>query len=350
MGLPNILINFKQKASTAIKRGQRGIVCVICKEAANTNVYELNDVTEVPEGLTQENKDYVSRAFLGGVNSVKKIIVVCTDTIANALNKVETLKFDYLCGSHDLTTEEATAIAAFIKGLRDNKNIKVKAVLPNIKGDHEGIINFTTDNIVVGEKTFTTVQYCSRIAGLLAGTPLQQSCTYYVLPEVTDVPKFTKAELDAKINAGEFMIFHDGEKVKVARGINSLTTLGAAKTEDMKFIKIIDIMDIIYTDIKKTAEDGYVGKYPNNYDNKVNLMIAIEAYLETLRDDELLDKDVSVSIDIQAQTAYLKSIGVDVSSLNEQEIKQYNTKTNVFIAARFKILNAIEDITLNCYI
>ena len=33
MGLPNILIEFKSKASTAIKRGERGIVAVMLIEA-----------------------------------------------------------------------------------------------------------------------------------------------------------------------------------------------------------------------------------------------------------------------------------------------------------------------------
>lgn len=33
MGLPNILIEFKSKASTAIKRGERGIVAIIAIDA-----------------------------------------------------------------------------------------------------------------------------------------------------------------------------------------------------------------------------------------------------------------------------------------------------------------------------
>ena len=75
-----------------------------------------------------------------------------------------------------------------VKTMRDSKRMKVKAVLPNIAADHEGIINFTTGDIVVGDKTYTAGQYCSRIAGILAGTPLNVSSTYFVLSEVDDVP------------------------------------------------------------------------------------------------------------------------------------------------------------------
>jgi len=348
MGLPNILIEFKTTASTAIKRGERGIVAVIVKEA-ESSVKEFETSAEVT-GYTTDNAAYIKRAFLGGVRPIKKVVVIATDTIANALVKAETVKFDYLVGTPDLAANEATEIATAIKAMRDNKNIKVKAVLPNSAADHEGIINFTTDDIEVGTDIFTTEEYCSRIAGLLAGTPLQESATYKVLPEVTDVPKKTKAELDTAIDAGKFEIFHDGEKVKVARAVNSLATVGATKSEDMKSIKIVDIMDLIYTDIKMTCEDNYIGKFANNYDNKCNLIVAIKAYLETLRDEELVDTDITVGIDLAAQTAYLKGKGIDTDSMKELDIKKANTGTNVYLQATYKILNAIEDIRIKFYI
>lgn len=349
MGLPNVLIEFKSKASTAIKRGERGTVAIIVTDVP-TGVTKIEDVTQIPEGLTAENKAYIERCFLGGVKPVRGVELIVSDTVTNALTVLETIKFDYVVGPHNVSGSDATAIATFVKGLRDNKGIKVKAILPNTKADHEGVINFTTDNIVVGEDTFTTAQYCSRIAGLLAGTPLQMSATYYVLPEVDDVPKFTKSELDAKVDAGEFVIFYDGEKVKVARAVNSLTTVGATKSEDYKSIKIVDIMDLIYTDIRRTCEDNYIGKFANSYDNKCNLIVSVQAYLEALRNDELLDTNIYTGIDMVAQTNYLKGKGEPVDEMTEQEIKEANTQTFVFLEARFKILNAIEDININLFV
>lgn len=349
MGLPNILIEFKTKASTAIKRGNRGIVAIIVIDTP-INVYGVEDVTKIPESLTDENKAYIERAFLGGQNAIKGVVLIVSDTVANGLAALETQKFDYVVGPHDIEAADATAISTFVKGLRDNKGIKVKAILPNVAADHEGVINFTTTGIVVGENTFDTAEYCSRIAGLLAGTPLQISATYFALPEVNDVPKFTKSELDAKIDAGQFVIFHDGEKVKVARAVNSLVTIGSTKSEDYKSIKIVDIMDLIFSDVQRTCEDNYIGKFSNSYDNKVALVVAIQAYLESLRDVELLDAGVVAAIDVDAQRNYLKSIGLDVDSMSDQEIKEANTRTKVFLKANYKILNAIEDISVNFYI
>jgi len=352
MGLPNIIINFKSTAATAIQRGERGIVCVLLvdSELDATTITKIESVTEIDSlTLTTDEKNYLKRGWIGGINPIKYMQLILADTLAHGLNAAQTIKFDYLVGAPDIIAADATDIATAIKTMRSN-GIKVKAVLPNTASDDEGIINFTTDDIVCGTNTYSTEEFCSRIAGLLAGTPLQQSATFYTLSDVDDVPKKTKAQLDAAINAGKFEIFNDGEKVKVARAVNSLTTIGTGKSADWKSIKIIDIMDLIYMDIKRTCEDYYIGRYPNNYDNKCILITAIQAYLEGLRQEELLDTYIHTEIDLESQTTYLRGIGVDVDDMTEQEIKEANTSTYVWILATYHILNAIEDITVNFYI
>lgn len=109
-------------------------------------------------------------------------------------------------------------------------------------------------------------------------------------------------------------------------------------------------MHMIHDDIKKVSEDSYLGKYANSYDNKCLLVTAIQIYyLDQLVLVGILANsyDNKVYIDVDQQTNYLKSIGVDVESLNEQELKEYNTKDKVFLASHIKILDAIEDITLD---
>ena len=346
-GLPNIIIEFTQKASTAIKRGERGVVAVmVIEEVDVTTVTKIDDVLQIPESLTDENKAYVERVFLGGKNPVKYVHLIQTDSVANGLPKLDTIRFDYLAAPHEITSEEATEVATYVKTLRDSKGKKVKAVLPNTAADHEGIINFVTSDIVVGNQTYTAAEYCSRIAGILAGTPLNVSSTYFVLGEVDDVPKFTKSEMDAKIDAGELVLYHDGEKVKIAREVNSLQDANNLKGDAYKSIKLVDTMDLIHNDIHTTCEDVYIGKYPNNYDNKCLLIVAIKTYLESLRDDEILDNDITVGVDLEAQRNWLRDNGADVSEMSEQEIKEANTKSEVFITGSYHILYAIEDIAV----
>ena len=54
-------------------------------------------------------------------------------------------------------------------------------------------------------------------------------------------------------------------------------------------------------------------------------------------------------IDVDAQRIYLQSIGVDVSTMKEQEIKEYNTGSKVFAKASVKFLDAIEDLQFTVY-
>lgn len=352
MGLPKTIINFaKELGSTAVKRGDRGTLLILCKEPqpANQGVFKITSKDEIPSGLSQTNKDYISRGFLGGVVAPKEIIVVSADTIQNALNLAETQKFNYCVPPVDAAAPDITLVETWIKEMRDLKNIKVRAVLPKQASNHEGIINFTTDNIKVGTTTFTATQYCSRIAGLIVATPLAESATYKVLNEITDVPKFTKAQLDVKIDGGEFVIFHDGVKAKVGRGISSLVTVPAGKTEDMKYIKIVDTMDLIYTDIKTLMEDRYIGRFSNTYDNKLKLIVALQTYLDMLEKDGLINKGWSIGIDVDAQKSYLVSKGKDVSNMKDQDIKEANTGTNVFLTAKVSYLNSIEDTQLNIF-
>lgn len=351
MGLPNIQILFKEAGISAIKRGQRGIVALILKDSTHNGFLYMNTVNDVPNDLSASNITQLQLAFMGGVNPPSQVIAYVEPTAAtdysDAMSKLETTKWDYLAVP-GISPADAATIASWIKSVRDTKDIKVKAVLPNIAGDHEGIINFATDNIVVGTTTYHTVDYCSRIAGLIAGTPLNMSATYQVLSEVDDVPHLAKTDFDTAIDAGKFVLMNDGVKVKVARAVNSLVTIAAGKGTDFKKIKIVDIMDMIHDDIKTTSGDNYVGKVPNDYDHKCLLITAIQAYFKALEDSELLDKNSSsVGIDMEAQTIFLQSIGTDTSSMKDQDIKEANTQDKVFLAANIKILDAMEDITLN---
>ena len=351
MGLPNLSIIFKNLAVSAAIRSSHGVVALIIKDTVPTvNPIVLTDDTTIPTTLTADNQEQIKLTFSGGVNVPTKVIVYIlpVDAVNYSLAQtyLETVKWNYLAVPSILATE-TTAMGIWIKGLRDDKDLKVKAVLPNTPGDHEGIINYDTDGTVVGTKTYTAIQYCSRIAGILAGIPLSMSATYQVLTEVDDVPHNTITEFNTLIDAGDLVLMNDGEKVKIARAINSLTTLNDDKGEDFQKIKIVDIMDLIHDDIKTTYNDYYVGKVANDYNHKCILIAAINDYLVGLEDLTYLDKGKnSVSLDIVAQTKYLTDKGIDISAMKEIDIKNANTGSSVFLAGTVAPLDAMEDLAL----
>lgn len=355
MGLPNIMINFKTMGISAIKRGNRGIVAVIIKDNGKTGAFNMESINDIPTTLSADNKAYIQRAFIGGTSVPKKVIVfslaVDATDYTEALNYFATERFDYLVCPPDTTNELANLVATWIKSQRESFDKKVKAVLPSVTADHEGVVNFDTNNIKVGELTYTNAQYCSRIAGILAGTPLTMAATFTILNEVTDVPRLTKTQADEAINAGKLVLYHDGEKVKIARAVNSLVTVTPEKGEAFKKIKIVDIIDMIHNDIKTTVNDNYVGKVSNSYDNKCLILAAIKGYYEQLEMNGIIDKDKSnIEIDTVAQEAYLKGQGIDTSILNEYQLKSANTADKVFLASTVKPLDAVEEIKLNVII
>jgi hypothetical protein len=351
MEMPSVNVSFTEKAITAIKRGDRGIVGLILKEITlpNTNPAVIYNITDIPEGLTEDNQEQIKLALMGYVNAPKKILAFfitdeTTDDYTPALTYFGLNKVDYIVAPASETDTKTADIVTWVKAQRDSGK-KVKAVLPNTVADCEGIINFATVSVTAGDKTYTTEQYCSRIAGIIAGTPLTISCVNAPLTELTDCTRLTKSDMDTAVDAGKFIVFFDGEKVKVGRGVNSLTTTTSDKGDQFKKIKIVDTMDMIFDDITKTAEDNYLGKYANSYDNKCLLISAIGAYFEQMVLDDLLTS-ATVGIDIATQRTYLKGIGIDTDEMSDDEVKVYDTGDKVFLKASVKIMDAIEEINL----
>lgn len=352
MGLPNINIAFKSTAVNAIRRSDKGVVALIIKDSKQNGPLSLTGAAQIPTALGKANQEYLQRAFTGYVNPPRKVLVYVlpaqAESLSDALGWLATQVFDYLAGPPDITEADCTAVMQWIAARRLSDNAICKAVLPNTPADSEAVVNFATEGIEVGSNTFTAGQYCSRIAGLLAGTPMTISCTYAPLPEVSDITRLTREEMDAAVDAGKLILFHDGEKVKVGRGVNSLQTTTRDKGEKFKKIKLIEAMDLLQSDIRSTAQDSYIGKYACSYDNKCLLITAVKGYFTTLEQGGILEAGGScVGIDLPAQEAYLQSVGTDTSRMSEQEIKAANTGDKVFLTARVVLLDAIEDIDLS---
>ena len=353
MGMPSITITFSEVAASLVKRGERGIIAMILKDTVPTvNPVVCASTADIPNTLTAANKKQLELALMGYVNTPKKVIAYVIPTTASslddnytvALNYLKTIKFDYLVVPTVSTDSKTASIATYVKGERTNGKL-IKAVLPNTAGDDEGIINFATTKCIENSTEYTTEQYCARIAGIIAGTPLNISCTYAPLMELTDCTRLSKADMDDAVDAGKFIVWFDGEKVKTARGVNSLTTLTSSKNTQFQKIKIVDAMDMITNDIKMTAEDNYLGKYPNTYDNKRLLISAISNYFDQLQMDGVI-QSYEIDIDVDANRSYLAGKGVDVDAMTDDEIKKANTGTYVYLKAMLSMLDAIEDIVL----
>lgn len=362
MGLPEISVYFKEKGIAAIESAKRGIILLLLNDASVQAVtkYTVFDNDDIPETLSEDNKKQIELALIGYQTTPYKIVVLAfpktgrTADINAKLKAAEALKFTYLVYP-EATTEESTTIATWIKAQRTQKDNKVKAVLYKTAADNEGIINVTNEYFEVKTKKYTGQQYLSRIAGLICGTPATIACTFAPLPEVTGVEFVDRETLDSRIDNGEFVVFDDGEKIKVARGVNSFVTTVQNKGKSFKKIKLVELMDMVHDDIKKTAEDNYLGKYANSYDNRCLLITAINGYFLELESNSLAEKGKNnCSIDVEATKIYLMKNGrktkEELKQMKEIDIKYENIGDNVFLTAEMSLLDAIETIKLPIHI
>ncbi|WP_270509152.1 phage tail sheath subtilisin-like domain-containing protein [Megamonas funiformis] len=389
LGMPSVIISFKEAGIAAIERSQRGIVFLILEEeqavidkiTINTNAicgkaitgqaitgnteeqevienpFVIYTTDDIPSELSENNKDYITKCLLGYVTAPYRVKVFLqakgktgADKWQESLKKIAAERWDYLA-IPTIEEEQLETVGTWIKTNRENKYKKVKAVLPGYDGDYEGIINFSNKFIKTATKTYTSAEYTARIAGLIAGTPMTISATYAPLSEVIDCDKYDLDENDEKVNNGEFFIWYDGTKYKMSRAMNSLVTTTEGKQEGYQTIKIVDIMDMIYDDVRTTAQDSYIGKYSNSYDNKCLLIMAITGYLKELEKEGLLQANYSiVELDTEAIKNYQLKNGLytkeELANMSNDEINQLDTKKKVFLKGKIKIIDAMEDIEL----
>ncbi|MEG2421892.1 MAG: phage tail sheath C-terminal domain-containing protein, partial [Oscillospiraceae bacterium] len=292
---------------------------------------------------------YVERAFegsdLGGPSMVLMVVLGTAPVVpvAEGLKLLTGKTFDYLAPPPDVTAVECTAIADWVKAAR-KEYATVKAVLPETAGDDKGLVNFTQVGIQAEDKTpLTSQKFASRIAGILAGIPSDCSGTGAKVPEVVGLPIATKDSQDAAIKAGKLILTHDGTMCRLGRAVNSLQKVPATGKEDWKKIKVVEAMDLITYYLRTTIEGEYRG-HGNSYSNKLLLLVAVATFLTDLEAEGiLLPGSGSCVIDVAETEKYLKSVGVDTSKLTDQQIREADTGSNVYIAVTARILDAMED-------
>lgn len=350
MGMPEILINFTQKAASAIARSERGIVCMVIRDTAETaSVATYKNVADVDAAdYTADNYTAIRNAFYDGPNKVCVIKMPKNGAWTDAKPIVDALKFNYLCST--IQTDQQ-AIVDYIKARnKADRNRPVKAVIHNIAADDEHIINFANVSVTtVDDIVIPGLNYLPRIAGLLAAMPFTRSATYYKFKDLKTVEEVGDLETIGKaVDDGKFVIFADYGEPKVASGVNSLTTTGPnGKTNDMKKIAIVEAMDMIQEDIAEEFRTNYIGRYKNDLDNQMLFVSAVNQYFIKLTTEQVLDKnyDNAAGIDIEAQrAAWIDNGTTEAEDWDDTKIKNMAYKNHMFLAGNVKILDAIENL------
>ena len=347
IGVPKIEFTVQAAATAAAARLKNGIVAIILKDdTATPGLYTVADAQDLPSGLSAINKAYVLQALLGSRGSEPAQVILSVidsdgDLVEDGAAPLAVTDCDYIVGPTDMNATAAAEVKTWLDTARTGYFIG-KLVAADYAANSMAVVNFSASNIVAGGTTYTGAGYCARIAGILAATSIAASATYAPLEEVESVDAI--ADPDSAVDAGKLILLHDGRKAKIARAVNSLTTVPTGQSAALKKINVVEAIDLIRAYAIRLTEDRYVGQKSNSYDNKLALVAELQEYLQELETNGVLAAGTGTAeIDFAAQRTWLKENGVAVESMSEQEILEADTGSHVFIALSGTILDAMED-------
>lgn len=290
--LPGAYINIRTNAPLSITPGDRGTV-VILQEMSVGDVGSIYTITATesnwPDNATSADKKLANEAL----KKAKTVLVYklteshTSDDVNTALEALKTVSFNTLCYPYDNENKTAikTAIATWIKAMRDDEGVKCQAVLANHSADSEGIINVVQGIVLSDGTELTAAEATAWVAGATAGASITTSNTGSAYTGAIDVkPRMTKSEMEAAIKAGKFIFKVDSaQNVTAVYDINSMTTTTAEKGKVLTKNRVIRTMDNIANDITNIFESNYVGKVNNNEAGRSLLKAALIDYFNTLQ-------------------------------------------------------------------
>ena len=352
--LPNIDIIFQQKAVTAVQRSERGVLCIILRDAQQNSgikkyVYKRgSDVTKTD--YTEDNYTALMRAFDVAVNKV--YVLRCNDLaeMTDIAKELDKIKFNYVCTNvKELQDKLVTDV---VQRNVDNKGHKCVAVVANpTQADSKYVIQVkgTGGTLKVGG-TVKAEDYVIRVASTLCNLPMNRSLTYYVFEDLAswdDSYITTEAPIGDWISKGWLTLINDDDEVKCGRAVNSLTTFTSTDTEDMSHIIIVEAMNLIIEDIYTTFKDYYVGKYKNTLSNQRLFITSVNSYFRQLMREEVLDDsyDNQCYIDVESQRLAWMGIGkTEVEDWSNAKVQEMTFRTYVYLGGDVKISDAMEDL------
>lgn len=334
---PTFEVLFTTLARVAIQKGQRGILCVILEDSTAGEAWEtLKGIADITtEKFTTENVALLTTAY--DVFSPSKILVRRKDAteISDIIKEVQNKNISQLAFP-TATAEDDNMLSLWAKG-KDNKRGVVYVTALSDKSDSCNVVEVA--NTVIKHKLvkdYTPQMFTVALAGAIAGCPLNRSLDQITFGSITMVD-------DVEPKLGKFTLFNDDEDVRVVLAVNSKTTFDDVWSEETRYIKIYEGMNIISLDIKDTFRKYWAGIYPNTYDNKIAFCDNInKIYFEELKPNVLSPTmENEVSIDVEANKRHAIKAGFDPDVMTETEIKTFNTGTNVYLKGKVSLQNTM---------
>ena len=208
------------------------------------------------------------------------------------MDRVQNYSFNAIGAASDESGNDSLKVNAlyadFVKRMRDEAGMKFQAVLYKHPADYEGVVNV---------KNCVELVYWA--TGLMAGMAVNASALNVVYDGELEIPaNYTQQQLEAGIEAGEFMLHRVNEDKRVLADINSLTTCSDEKGEIFRQNQTVRVVDAAAMELADVFNRKYLGRISNNASGRISLwadMVKIFRDLERMGAIENFDeKSVSV--------------------------------------------------------
>lgn len=321
--------------ATAVCSGTRGndLKIVIQKNVDDGTKYDVSTylgTKEVDKQTVSKVSELVANDFVTFKDKALEVTAgkslengtngeVSGDAHQNFLDKLESYKCNAVGCLSDVKSVSSLYVE-YVKRLRDKLGIKLQAVVYNNAADYEGVVNVKN----TAEESTTAAIYW--VTGVIAGCEINKSNTNKTYDGEFDiVADYTQAQLEASIDAGEFVLHKVGDETRVLVDINSLVTTTEEKGEDFKSNQTIRVLDQIATDVSSVFNTKYLGKIANNESGRTSLWNDVatlfKEYQQIQAIENFEDTDITVVIGNDKKSV---SINSAVQIINAME-KLYMT-------------------------
>lgn len=373
--LPSIIVAFKSLATSFIERSQRGIAILIVREDGET---VGGDYTPVTPSITEATLatdltawSNANAARIGDMLAIMpaKVVVVTIDTTADLSAATDLIEENYQNGR--VTT--VSTISADYSGLATWAKAKKSyhALVFNVASqDSRYVESIYTQSVTFNEDwdsgrvgqgtlnrasgTYTSQELAPLIAAILSRANVNGASSTIIkaLSGVVDL-----ATPDTTVNNGYIVLYNDwagaDRVVRLGTAVNTLTTFDNTandgdQIEDMRYIEISEVADMIRADIKAVFRDSYSGRMKNSVDNQMQLIGAIANYFDALEEEAILSPDYAnnVEIDVDAQRAAWVLVNPDAAGWDDDKVRATPYKRNVYLSADVMVLNSMQNLKL----
>ena len=250
----------------------------------------------------------VGAPLAGGVNPTSE-----ANDWSDYTEVIEAYRFDAMVyDGTDATVR--TALLNFIRRYFDDNGRQAQLVAAGLTNpDSRWVVNVSSGVVLSDGTALTPQQVCWWAGGALAGAQYNQDLTGASYPDAVEVtPKLKRSDLEAGIQAGQWLLADDGEgRVTVVYDINSLTTYTKDITEPYHLNRTMRVAMVSGNDVNDVFGRQFKGAEDNNDTGRMNLKATLVDYLLTMQDNRGI-QNFDGKTDVQVyQGAKIDSVRVD---------------------------------------